>query len=138
MKPKTIPSDHALLFPVGEKQGLTPNAGFSAEFQEMSSLGMDRALGIQKASLEAAVRLQSDVIDSFKNASWCTPELAEWLDGMSHAFASCMELQMTLFSLMGSQVRSTVASLPGMDLRMAAEVVERSMDMAIGSKGMNH
>jgi hypothetical protein len=121
-----------LLFSVGEKQGQTPNASFSAEFQELSSLGMDRALGIQKASLAAAVRLQSDVIDSFKNASWCTPELAEWLDEMAHAFASCMELQMTLFSLMGNQVSSTIASIPGMDARMAAEVVERSMDRAIG------
>jgi hypothetical protein len=43
-----------------------------------------------------------------------------------------VELQMTLFSLMGSQVGHTIASLPGMDARMAAKVVERSMDIAVG------
>ena len=131
MDRKTISANHALLFAVGDKQGPMPSAGFSAEFQELSGLGMDRALGVQKASLEAAVRLQSDVIDSFKNASWCTPELAEWLDGLAHAFASCMELQMTLFNLLGTQVTTTVANLPGMNARMAAEVVERSMDIAL-------
>jgi hypothetical protein len=128
---KAVPANHALLFSVEDKQGQTPAAGFSAEFQELSSLGMDRALGVQKASLEAAVRLQSDVIDSFKNASWCTPELAEWLDGLTHAFASCMELQMNLFNLLGTQVTGTVASLPGMNPEMAAKVVERSMDIAL-------
>jgi len=132
MERKTISANHALLFPVGEKQGQAPNVSFNREFQELSSLGMDRALGLQRASLSAAVRLQSDVIDSFKNASWCTPELAEWLDGMAHAFASCMELQMTLFSLMGTQVSNTISSLPGMNTQIAAEVVERSMDIALG------
>jgi hypothetical protein len=132
VEPKTIPANHALLFSVGEKQGPTLHVGYNADFQELSSLGMDRALGAQKASLAAAVQLQNDVIDSFKNASWCTPELSEWLDGIAHAFASCMQLQMTLFSLMGSQVSSTIASIPGMNARIAGEVVERSMDIAIG------
>jgi hypothetical protein len=129
---KTIPANNALLFPVGDKQGQTPAARFSAEFQELSSLRMDRALGVQKASLAAAVQLQSDVIDSFKAASWCTPELAEWLDGMAQAFAACLELQMTLFNLMGMQVGNTIASLPGMNPEMAEQVVERSMDIALG------
>jgi hypothetical protein len=93
---------------------------------------MDRALGIQKASLAAAVRLQADLIDNFKNASWCTPELSEWLDGMADAFATCLELQMTLFAMMGTEVRNSIARLPGMNPRMAAEVVERSMDRALG------
>ena len=132
MDRKTIPANHALLFPVGDQQGQVPASRCSAEFQEQSSLGMDRALGVQKASLEAAVRLQTDLIDNFKSASWCTPELAEWLDGMAHAFASCMELQMTLFNLLGTQVSSTIANLPGMNQQMAAKVVERSMDIALG------
>ena len=134
MEGKTLPANHALLFSVGDQQGQVPATRCSAEFQELSSLGMDRALGVQKASLEAAVRLQSDLIDNFKNASWCTPELAEWLDGMAHAFASCMELQMTLFNLLGTQVSSTIATLPGMNQQMAAQVVERSMDIALGPR----
>jgi hypothetical protein len=74
------------------------------------------------------------MIDSFKSASWCTPELSEWLDGMAHAFATCLELQMTLFAMMGTQVSDSIASLPGMNGRMAAEVVERSMDRALGPR----
>lgn len=131
MDRKTIPANHALLFPFGDEQGQAPNAVCNRESQELSSLGMDRALGMQKASLAAAVRLQSDVIDSFKTASWCTSELAEWLDGMADAFATCMELQMTLFNLMGTQINRSIASLPGMNPEMAAEVVERSVDIAL-------
>ena len=134
MNSKTIPANHALLFPVGEERGEAPNTEAYADLQEVSCLGMDRALGIQKASLAAAARLQSGLIDSFKSASWCTPELSEWLDGMSHAFATCMELQMTLFAMMGTEVRNSIASLPGMNARMAAEVVERSMDLALGPR----
>jgi hypothetical protein len=131
---KTIPAKHALPFPVGEKRGEAPNTEANADLQEVSCVGMDRALGIQKASLAAAFRLQTDMIDSFKSASWCTPELSEWLDGMAHAFATCLELQMTLFAMMGTQVSDSIASLPGMNGRMAAEVVERSMDRALGPR----
>jgi hypothetical protein len=132
VNPKTIPAKDALLFPVQDKQEGAPNVGVGAELQEVASVGMDRALGIQRASLAAAVELQMGVIDSFKSASWCTPELAEWLDGMAHAFATCLELQMNLFALLGTQVSNSIASLPGMNSRMAAEVVERSMDIVIG------
>ena len=45
-----------------------------------------------------------------------------------------MELQMTLFNLLGTQVSSTIANLPGMNRQMAAEVVERSMDIALGPR----
>jgi hypothetical protein len=134
MNSKTIPANHALLFPVGEMQGQTANAESNADFQEQSSLGMDRALGLQKASLAAAVRLQSEVIESYKSASWCTPELAEWLDGLAEAFATCMELQMNLFALMGTHVSSTIAGIPGMNPQLTAEALARSMDLAIGPR----
>lgn len=134
MKPNKLPANHALLIPVGDKQGQTLKAGFNPdeEKQEISSPGMDRALEIQKASLAAAIRLQSDLIESYKSASWCTPELADWLDGVARAFASCTELQMNLFALMGNHVTSTIASIPGMNPQLTAKVVERSMDIALG------
>ena len=109
----------------------TPDAGFTADFQELYSHGMDRALGIQKASLAAVVRLNANAIDHYMNAFWFSPVLGNLCDAAAQAFASCMELQMSLLTLMASHVSDTVESISGMQAQFTTDVLERSMDIAI-------
>jgi hypothetical protein len=75
MKRTAIPYPNAPLSLLTAEQGQTeqrktPQAGFTADFQEMYSLAMDRAVGIEKASLDAVVQMQSCMIDAFQNAPW--------------------------------------------------------------------
>jgi hypothetical protein len=137
MNPKTIPARNAPRLPVAAKQGQTPGAGFSVDFQDLFSLGMDRAIGIEKASLAAAARMQSDVLDHYKNGYWFSPALGKLFGTATEVFASCMELQMSWFALMASHISSTVASSSGMQARqarLAAEALERGMDIVIGAR----
>ena len=108
------------------------DAGFAADFQEMYSRGMDRALGIQKVSLAAAFQLNSDAIDKYLSALWFSP--GDLLDRTAKAFTSCMEFQMSLLTLMMSHVSDTVGSFSGMQAQITAVVLERNKDIAIGAQ----
>jgi hypothetical protein len=103
------PIANASLFAVPSLHELVNEAGLPPEveqFQEMYndlfsewySLGMDQAIGIQRSSIQAAARMQSEMIESYKGASWCTPELSDWLDSVATALASCMEWQMAMLA----------------------------------------
>jgi hypothetical protein len=134
MSPKTkhgSPANHA---PVPLMNDQTPGTGFTADFQELYSHGMDRALGIEKASLAAVVSLNSCAIDIYRNAFWFVSSLGGLFEMAAQGFASCMELQLSLLTLMGSNVSSTVASFHGMQVRLTAEVLESSMDIAMGAR----
>jgi hypothetical protein len=50
---------------VAEEPDQSPNAGLSGDFQELCSRGMDRALGIEKVSLDTVVSLNSRGIDLY-------------------------------------------------------------------------
>lgn len=119
-----------ILGAVNESQSL--KAGFPIDFQDLCSYAMDRALGIEKVSLDTVVSLNSCVIDTCKNAFWFSPALGDLFDTVAQAFASCMELQLSLLNLMGSHVSDTMESLSGFQAQVTAEVLERSMDIAIG------
>jgi hypothetical protein len=45
-----------------------------------------------------------------------------------------MELQLSLMSLMASHVSDTLESISGMQAQLTAEVLERSMDIALGER----
>lgn len=89
-----------------------------------AALQMDQAIGIEKASLSTVVTLNSCAIDVYQNL----------LDTAAKSFAFCMELQMSLLNLMASHVADTVESISGMQAQLTAEVLERSMDIAIGAQ----
>jgi hypothetical protein len=106
------------------------NAAFSAntvDVQDLCSLGMDRALGIEKASLGKATR--------YKKASRFAPRLGKLFNAATQAIASCVKLQlnwMTLRVPRASAHVGTAASSSGSQAKPTAEVLERSMDIAIG------
>src|ERR1700687_1222539 len=70
------------------EQRQTRDAGFTADFQELYSLAMDQAIGIEKASFDAVVCLQSCVIDAVENAPWVSPAIDNLLELAARAIAS--------------------------------------------------
>lgn len=105
MNPKTNPASHAPLSPMKDQ---TVDAEFMVGFQDLFALAMDQAIGIETA-----------FGDLFSTAA--------------HAFASCMELRLSLMGMMASHVSDTVETLSGLQAQITADVLERSMDIAIGA-----
>jgi len=99
----------------------------AADFQHLYSAGMDRALGMEKASLDSVVRFHSCVVDLYWNTWWFSPVFSELLDAARQAFALSMELQMNWLNLSLATVASSCRQA-----QAAAEALERSMDVAIG------
>lgn len=94
----------------------TPDAGFTAEFQELCSLAMDRALGFEKASLDAVVQMQSCAIDVLESASWASPlvspALGDLIDLAVQAITLCLELQLNWLAVMTPvEIEKTETSL---------------------------
>jgi hypothetical protein len=140
VKTKTIPASSAALSLVPANKGQTPNVGFSSDLQDLCSLAMDQAIGIEKASLTTVVRLNSSVIDIYKNAFWFAPVFGDLLDTAAKSFAFCIELQMNWLTIMVPHANevaapsSTVASSSGSQAPPTAEELAHSMDIAIGAQ----
>jgi hypothetical protein len=147
MNRKTIPAIKAPLSFLAAMQDQTPDAAFNSDFQELYSLAMDQAIGIEKASFDAVVRMQSCVIDVFENASCFSPALVNLFDLAAQAITSCLELQLTWLAMMASCANQKTEPLlhvvaPGRKvasnaLRLVqppAEALEHSMDIAIGAR----
>jgi hypothetical protein len=144
MSPRTVPT-YVPLFP-WYVPGKTPDEDVIAQFQDLCSRGMDRALGFQESSIETAVQLHSQALDLCTNAFSSTPLVGGLFQSAAQFLASCMELQMKCVTLMSSMM------LPGMMLpatlpscastgrsRLPAisadrELLERSMDIGSGQQ----
>ncbi len=128
MNPRIMPaSNAALLFDVAN----------AIDPQHLHSLGIDRALGLEKASLASLVRLNSCVFDLFWNTA-CLSPVAQLMDAARQAFALSMELQMAWLNLVAPHVWQwlPLASNHCRQICPPAEVLERSMDIAIGERAV--
>ena len=136
MNPRTLPPRNAPLFLAAAEQAQTPYAGFAAEFQELCSLAMDQAIGIEKASLAAIASFQSCAIDIDKNSSWDSPALGKLSEAAAQAIASCIELQLSWLALLASHTLSRVSTVAGRSgsQSTAADELAYSMDIAIGER----
>ncbi len=126
---------------VAANEDQTQNAGLPADFQDLCSFAMDQALGIEKASLATVVSLSSSVLDIYECYLRFTPVFGNLVDMVSQAVACSMELQMNWLSLLAPPVLShvatqdsRVASSSGGQAQPKADVLERSMDIAIGAQ----
>lgn len=100
-----------------------PYAEYTAEMHDLFSHAMDRALGIQKASLAAVVKMQSDAIEMQKHVYEGEPALNSFSDLASDTFALCLEMQMTWLNLMVSSAQQGIEiwlHLMGMGMLMPA------------------
>jgi hypothetical protein len=106
------------------------------EFQDLCSLGMDRAIGIEKASLASGVRLNACVLDIYKKASWFAP-VGKLFKAAAQAIASCIEMQQNWLTLLAPHALShvsTVASRFGSQAQPTPDELAYSMDIAIGAQ----
>jgi hypothetical protein len=108
---------------------------------------MDRAIEIEKASLDTVVHLNSWTLETYENAFWIVPLFSDLYGAAMNAFAFSMELPMHWLamiappgnqrsesSLRAAAPSSTVASGYGRRVQPTAEVLENSMDVAIGAE----
>ena len=72
-----------------------PYAEYHAGFHDLVSHAMDRALGVQKASLTAVVKMQNDVIEMQKHAFEGEPAIGNIFEAASNAYATCLEIQLS-------------------------------------------
>jgi hypothetical protein len=160
MNPRTKPTVEAPLSSLAAAQDQTYSA-FAHEFQELCSFAMDQAIGLEKASLDAVLRMQSRVIDAcdvsqfdvskydvsnYEAASCFTPALGNLLALMAQAVASLMELQLACLKMMTPQaghktesvlhlvepVRKAATSVPA-PAQPPAHALAHGMDVAIGA-----
>ncbi len=104
-------------------------------FQPPRSIEIDGEMGIEKAPLASFVRLNSCLLELYRNTLWPTAVFGEFLNAARQAFAFSMELQMNWLNLLaphGKQYLAT-ASISGRQAE-PAEALARSMDIAIGTR----
>ena len=103
MKARTVPTTQPAL-PLASEIGHYPYAEYTAELQDLFSHSMDRALGLQKASFDAVVKMQSEVLEI--QLHLVEGESASAFNGLAElateAFSTCLELQMTWLNLLVS------------------------------------
>ena len=157
MNPRTIPTTNAPLSSLAAEQDQSPYTAFTHDFQELCSRAMDQAIGVEKASFDAVLHMQTCVIDacdvsnygvSKDAAATCfTPALGELFDVMAQTITSFMELQLAWLTMMtpyAAPKSETVLHVVA-PARKAAGIVhtmthppaqglDHSMDIAIGAR----
>jgi hypothetical protein len=115
------------------------------DFQDLCSRAMDQALGVEQASLSAAVEINEYLFDIYQKSFWITPAFADLFDTAAKTFAFYTNLQMSWFALMVPQAKLASEALsrfaePGSGMmsgfggsaRSTAAGAESSEDTAIG------
>lgn len=123
------------------KPELTPCAGIPTDFPDLYVSAMDRALGIEKASLSAIVGLHSSALDMYQDVLSFAPAVYDVWGAAMNAFAFFVESQFTWMSLMlpyvgGETLLAAAAPNPRLALHSQARIPEalaHSMDIAIGT-----
>ena len=111
---------------------------------------MDRALGVQKTSLAAVVKMQSDVIEMQRHAFEGEPVLGEVLETASEAaaqaYSSCLEIQLSWLDMMATFAKQgwemwfqmatmggTLAGTPAIQPQPEMEEEEENIPYGVGA-----
>jgi len=157
MNPRLKPTVQAPLSSLAAALDPTPYSAFTHEFQELCSLAMDQAIGVEKASFDAVLQMQSRVIDacdaskydaSKHDAVCCfTPMFGNLFGLMVQAITAFMELQLACLKTLTPQAshktesvlhlvepahKAAGASAPA-PAHTQAHALAHSMDIAIGA-----
>jgi len=95
--------------------------------------GVSHALEMGKNSFDVAVCLSACALDIYKNACCFAPALGGYFELSSRLLAACADLQTNYYGLLKPHAEALDASLWGETSCEPAEVLERSMDIAIGA-----
>ena len=82
------------------EQYQNPYADYNAGIQDLFCHAMDRALGAQKASFDAVVKMQNEVIEMQKHAFEGEPAIGNIFEAGSQAYATCLEIQLSWLNMM--------------------------------------
>ena len=120
-----------------------PYAEYNAGFQDLFCHAMDRALGVQKASLNAVVKMQNDVIEMQMHAFEGEPAIGNIFEAASQAYATCLEIQLswldmyTSFAKQGAEawfqmaaVGASLAGIPAAQPQPAMQEAEEEESVA--------
>ncbi len=112
------------------------DAAYAIDLPHRHSLGIDRALGIEEASLASLVRFNSSVFDCYRNTACLAPLVAQLIDAALQAFGFSVELQMAWLNLIAPHAWKwlPLTSSSGRQTCPPADVLKRSMDIAIGAR----
>ena len=111
----------------------TQKSGFSADFQDLCSLAMDQALGIEKASLSTVVAMNSCVFDIYQEALRFNPVFGNLFDLAAQAVACSIELQMNWLTMLAPPASSHFAAA-GSQAQPTEKDLAHSMDIAIRAR----
>jgi hypothetical protein len=107
----------------------TSNGGFPSGLLDFCSEAMDQALGIEKASLSAMAEINSCALDS------CEHLAGDLLGAAVRVFASCVQAQLSWFTLMLPYVCEENKALPCVAAAAGAPSIDQGMDVVIGAGG---
>ena len=133
MSPRMTPPGSPTLFPWLSEQDQAMQANFIADFQDLYSRGMDRALGIQETTLDCAVELQSTAIDLYKAAPWYSPLVGECFEAGTRFIIFCLELQMKCLDMLVPRSATLPAPVQATGGTSRAEQALQELAMDIGS-----
>lgn len=105
----------------------------AVDLQPACNVEMDQALGIEETSPDLVVRPNPRALDPARNAFWHSLVFRELLDAGWRSFVFSWGLQMNWVQFIAPQ-RPVLASNSGRHAQPTAEVLERSMDIAIGAR----
>lgn len=134
---RTTPRNKNGPFLEATSNGQSSIAGLPTGFQDLCSYAMDRALGVEEASLSAAVNLNSCLFDIYINSFGLTPALGTLFDAVAKTFAFYTDLQMTWLVLLVPQAKvgaEILAHFAGPDSLIASghDQLERDVENSIG------
>jgi hypothetical protein len=95
--------------------------------------GATHALDLGKSSFDAAVCLSACALDIYKNACCFAPALGGYFELGSRLLAACADLQSNYYGMLRPHAEALDAATWGAASCEPAEVLERSMDIAIGA-----
>lgn len=130
MSTRMVSPGYYSLFPWLSEQDQTSQSNFTAEFQDLYSKGMDRALGLQENTMDRGVEMQSEALELYKNAPWFTPLLGDVFESGTRLLVFCLELQIKCLDAMWP---SSVPAAPTKGAVSRAELAVQELAMDIGS-----
>ena len=134
MKPTTTSARGASLFLVGAKNNPSPHAGHTERLHAPYGRRIDPAIEIERASLSTSARLNSSLLATYANLFWFPPAFGYLLETESKTFAYSAALHRNWLALLAPYAVSPAASRSDGETQVTAEVLERSMDIAMGER----
>jgi hypothetical protein len=157
MNPRTTPTIEAPPSSLAARQDQSPYTAFTHDFQELCSRAMDRAIGMEQASFDAVLHMQSCVMEAcdvsvskLERPSCVAPAFGNLFVLMAQTITSLMELQLAWLTMMAPHAApktDTAMHVPASERKVATnaasnlrtmpqtpvELLAHSMDIAIGA-----